>query len=113
MSASHPIIAVSEALSFALIGANSLLDLEAVIIGGTLPDEILDVLIDRISVRIAGDAPPDFFSPVLLRGKNGPLAAARGAGLLPLFSTFAPNLSALLKGQGSAQPDRSVDEATI
>jgi predicted NBD/HSP70 family sugar kinase len=94
----------SEALSFVLIGANSLLDLEAVIVGGLLPDEIADALIERIADRIAKDAPPDFFRPALLRGQSGAIAVARGAGLLPLFSTYAPNLNALLKRHGAADP---------
>jgi len=95
----------SEALSFVLIGANSLLDLEAVIVGGLLPDEIADALIDRVSDRIAEDAPPDFFRPALLRGQSGAIAVARGAGLLPLFSTYAPNLNALLKSHVTADVD--------
>jgi hypothetical protein len=92
----------SQALSFALIGANSLLDLEAVIVGGLLPDEIADALIERIADRLAKEAPPDFFRPALLRGQSGAIAVARGAGLLPLFSTYAPNLNALLKSHVTA-----------
>lgn len=87
----------SEAVSFAVIGCNSLLDLEAVIIGGTLPDEMNKALIASVSEQVVGNAPKDFFKPTPLCGHNGEMAPARGAGLLPLFSTFSPNLDSLLK----------------
>lgn len=89
----------AEALSFVIIGANSLLDLEAVIIGSVLDDGMVDTLMDRVAARMLTDAPRDFFQPELLRGSNGEIAPARGAGLLPLFSTYSPNLDALLKTQ--------------
>jgi predicted NBD/HSP70 family sugar kinase len=95
----------AEALSFAIIGANSLLDLEAVIIGSALNDGMIDALMERIAARMLADAPRDFFQPALLRGGNGDVAPARGAGLLPLFSTYSPNLDALLKSQEVATAD--------
>ena len=95
----------AEALRFTIVGANSLLDLEAVILGSTLPDGTIDALLAQIARRIADDAPRDFFQPALLRGHNGDVAPARGAGLLPLFSTYAPNLDSLLKGHGAANAD--------
>jgi hypothetical protein len=99
----------AEALSFAIIGANSLLDLEAVIIGSALNDGMIDALMERIAARMLADAPRDFFQPALLRGGNGDVAPARGAGLLPLFSTYSPNLDALLKSQevATAEVDAS------
>lgn len=92
----------ADALSFAIIGANSLLDLEAVILGSPLPEERIDALIARIEARIAANAPRDFFQPPLLRGHNGEIAPARGAGLLPLFASYAPNLGSLMKSPSSA-----------
>ncbi|RSU55346.1 ROK family transcriptional regulator [Sphingomonas koreensis] len=87
----------ADALSFAIIGANSLLDLEAVILGSPLPQERVDALIARMEARIAADAPRDFFQPPLLRGCNGEIAPALGAGLLPLFASYSPNLGSLMK----------------
>lgn len=95
----------AEALSFVIIGANSLLDLEAVIIGSVLEDQVVDALMERIASKIQADAPRDFFQPQLLRGTNGVIAPARGAGLLPLFSTYSPNLDSLLKSQVVTEPD--------
>jgi predicted NBD/HSP70 family sugar kinase len=93
--------ACAEALSFAIIGANSLLDLEAVILGSPLPEKLLNALIVRIGTRIAADAPRDFFQPPLLPGRNGEIAPALGAGLLPLFASYAPNLGSLMKSPNS------------
>jgi predicted NBD/HSP70 family sugar kinase len=91
----------TEALSFAIIGANSLLDLEAVILGSPLPEELLDALVSRIKAKLEADAPRDFFQPPLLRGRNGEIAPALGAGLLPLFASYAPNLGSLMKSPSS------------
>lgn len=91
----------TEALSFAIIGANSLLDLEAVILGSPLPEELLGALVSRIKAKMEADAPRDFFQPPLLRGRNGEIAPALGAGLLPLFASYAPNLGSLMKSPSS------------
>jgi len=87
----------ADALSFAIIGANSLLDLEAVILGSLLSEERTGALMARIGERIAANAPRDFFNPPLLRGHNGEIGPALGAGLLPLFASYAPNLGSLMK----------------
>lgn len=91
----------ADALGFAIIGANSLLDLEAVILGSPLPEELVGALIARIEARMTADAPRDFFQPPLLRGHNGEIAPALGAGLLPLFTSYAPNLGSLMKSPSS------------
>jgi predicted NBD/HSP70 family sugar kinase len=96
--------ACAEAVSFIVIGANSLLDLEAVIIGGAFPDDMVQTVMAEVGVRITRNAPRDFFKPALLSGHNGEAAPARGAGLLPLFSTFSPNLDSLLKSHESITP---------
>jgi predicted NBD/HSP70 family sugar kinase len=87
----------ADALSFAIIGANSLLDLEAIVLGSPLSEEMIGALIERIGVRIAANSPRDFFQPPLVRGHNGEVAPALGAGLLPLFASYAPNLGSLMK----------------
>jgi predicted NBD/HSP70 family sugar kinase len=91
----------ADALSFAIIGANSLLDLEAVILGSPLPEELLGALIGRIKAKLEANAPRDFFQPPLLPGRNGEIAPALGAGLLPLFASYAPNLGSLMKSPSS------------
>lgn len=91
----------ADALAFIIISANSLLDLDAVVIGGSLPQEQLRDLVDRIHSNIQRAAPRDFFCPELKIGENGGKAPAIGAALLPLFSTYAPNLISLLKSDAT------------
>ncbi|MEC3910028.1 ROK family transcriptional regulator [Sphingobium sp. CR2-8] len=92
-------------LAFTIINVNSLLDLEAVILGGVLPVSHLEQLRHQITERIKENAPRDFFHPQLLEGENGASAPARGAGLIPLYATYSPNLTALFNsGSSTASP---------
>ena len=86
-----------EALHFMIISANSLLDLEAVIVDGALPVPILDAIVTDLQHRLRTDVPPDFFVPLIRRGGLGDTAAAIGAGLLPLHASFSPDLATLVK----------------
>jgi predicted NBD/HSP70 family sugar kinase len=87
----------ADALGFAVIGANSLLDLEAVIVDGALSPLMLEALTTALRNRLARDIPPDFFLPAIRSGTLGEAAAAVGAALLPLHATFSPDLSSLFK----------------
>ncbi|MCT8002710.1 ROK family protein [Sphingomonas sanguinis] len=87
----------AEALAFAISGANSLLDLEAVIFDGSLDARELADLVEAVRLHLQKDAPPDFFLPDLRTGSLGKNAAAIGAGLLPLHAQYAPDLSSLFK----------------
>lgn len=87
----------ADALAFVVLGTNSLLDLDAVIVGGALLPEALDQLINRIGRFVESDRPPDFFRPAIVPGRIGAGAPAVGAGLLPLHATYSPNLKSLLK----------------
>lgn len=85
------------ALAFAIISANSLLDLDAVIIGGGLSNDRLRSILKIISEVFEENSPRDFFEPAIMAGANGEMAPAIGAGLLPLVSTYSANLVSLLK----------------
>jgi len=87
----------ADALSFAIIGANSLLDLEAVVLDGVLSPDVLDDLKTAIHERLLKNVPPDFFPPELVAGSLGESAVAIGAGLLPVFASYSPNLAVLAK----------------
>ena len=87
----------TEALAFAISGANSLLDLEAVILDGSLAAAELADIAAAVGQRLADQAPPDFFAPELRIGTLGRQAAAMGAGLLPLHAQYSPDLSSLFK----------------
>jgi predicted NBD/HSP70 family sugar kinase len=71
----------------------NLLDPETVILGGTLPDAIIDELIARM-----GPLPISVASrraralPRVLRGQTGQYTAALGAAALPLFEAVTPKL---------------------
>ena len=86
-----------DALAFAIIGSNSLLDLQAVIVGGEHAPDTIDELIIDIVEALKKSAPRDFFQPKLIRGRNNARAAAVGAALLPVHSSFNPNLRSLFK----------------
>lgn len=87
----------ADALAFVVIGANSLLDLEAVVLDGALDHSLMAPLVEKLQQRIASEGPVDLFRPQLLVGTFGDLAVATGAALLPFHSTFAPDLATLLK----------------
>lgn len=87
----------TEALTFAIAGANSLLDLEAVILDGSLDAHELAGIAAAVERQLAADAPPDFFAPDIRVGTLGQRAAAIGAGLLPLHAQYSPDLSSLFK----------------
>ena len=86
-----------DALAFAVTSANSLLDLEAVIIDGPLVPEGLNMIADGLRSHFSTNAPPDFFTPEIRTGQLGNVAAAVGAGLLPLHASFTPDLASLFK----------------
>lgn len=86
-----------EALAFALTSANSLLDLEAVIIDGALPPSSLEEIAEGLRAHFSSYAPPDFFAPEIRTGTLGNVAAAVGAGLLPMHASFTPDLASLFK----------------
>lgn len=92
-----------EALHFAIVGANSLLDLEAVVIDGAPPAPMLQAIVENLEDRLRQDVPPDFFMPLVRQGSLGDTAAATGAGLLPLHASFSPDLAALVKGPAAKQ----------
>lgn len=87
----------ADALGFAVIGANSLLDLEAVILDGSAPHGTIEAVTAALESRLSTNVPPDFFAPVIRVGQLGTVAAAVGAGLLPLHASFSPDLTALFK----------------
>jgi predicted NBD/HSP70 family sugar kinase len=72
----------------------NILDPETIILGGHLPDEVVDALIAAIE-----PLPPSIASranrtqPRVRRGQTGQLTAALGAAALPLFETVTPRLN--------------------
>ena len=84
-------------LSAAVTIVENLLDPEAVILGGAVPDAILDHLVG--SVRLTDRSVShrkDRTSPRLLRGASGRMTATLGAAALVINQTFTPKIAAVL-----------------
>ena len=89
----------AEALVAPLFSIAATLDLQAIVVDGSLPRSIIAALVARLRVRLDETAPEGLTPPVLRIGTIGPDAAAMGAAILPLHSSFGPDQD-LLFGQG-------------
>ncbi len=82
----------ADALAPALVGAEYLLDPEAIIFGGRLPAKLIDALIVKVGERLPnyrnGTKP---YQPQLLRGGTGEDAAALGAATIPIYRAMTPD----------------------
>lgn len=71
----------------------NILDPETVILGGTLPDAVIDGLIARMgTLPISVASRRRRALPRVLRGQTGQFTAALGAAALPLFEVVTPKL---------------------
>jgi len=99
----------------ALNAVENLLDPEAILIGGDLPETIAQTLIDRldplmpsVSARRGRDWPR------LIKATAGVEATALGAAALPIFDTMSPSFSLLFKnGGGHPASDHRPATATV
>lgn len=83
------------ALSHAVLTVENLFDPEAVILGGAMPDALLDHLIGRIALSPLSLANrPARAVPRLLRGASGRMTATLGGAALVINQAFTPRLSA-------------------
>ena len=81
----------ADALVQPLLSLAALLDLEAIVIDGNLPRELLDRLMQRLRVLLMQHVPEARLPPVLRLGTIGPNAAALGAATLPLHMSYGPD----------------------
>jgi predicted NBD/HSP70 family sugar kinase len=88
-----------ECLDIAINSINWLLGPKAIFLGGRLPGQIIDYLIEQLEIEGAAvkAAQPDehiLYQARILRATFGDLASALGAATLPLYQTFStqPNL---------------------
>ncbi|MBB5516480.1 putative NBD/HSP70 family sugar kinase [Rubricella aquisinus] len=80
-------------LSRAIAMLENLLDPQAVVLGGALPDRVLDDLIARLDLPAASVSNrPDRKRPRVLRGVSGRTTAALGAAALVIHDTITPSL---------------------
>jgi predicted NBD/HSP70 family sugar kinase len=80
----------ADALVVPLLSIASLLDLQAIVIGGNLPRDLLEWLVERLRELLAVATPEARLPPALRVGTIGRNAAAIGAAILPLHSNYGP-----------------------
>lgn len=88
----------ADALVFAMLSAVGVLDTEAVVIDGHLPNFLVDELVAMVRRRIQAQSPSGVFQPQILRGSVGANAVAYGGAILPFYASFVPDKGVLLKG---------------
>ncbi|UFW90576.1 ROK family protein [Bradyrhizobium barranii] len=82
----------ADALVGPLLAISSILDVQAIIIDGNLPRDVIEALTGRLQVLLQGAVPEARRSPALRVGTLGRDAAALGAAILPLHSIFDPDM---------------------
>lgn len=70
----------------------NILDPETVILGGAVPDGIIDALIAQLSLGTSVANRRDRALPRVIRGRTGQMTAALGAAALPFFNAMTPRL---------------------
>lgn len=86
----------ADALVNPLLSISSLLDLQAIVVDGNLPRALVERLVGRLRALLEANAPEARAPPVLRLGTAGRDAAALGAALLPLHSSYSPGREVLL-----------------
>lgn len=83
------------ALAYALHIVENLLDPETIILGGALPEALLDALLDRVTLPDRSVANrPDRAYPRVMRGACGRMTATRGAAALVINQALTPRMAA-------------------
>ncbi|WP_298284637.1 ROK family transcriptional regulator [Acidocella sp.] len=93
------------AMAQAIIGAVSVVDVEAIVIDGILAPAILKNIVTDVKAQLAVQAPTGLMVPNIREGELGPDGPAIGAALLPFYAKFAPNNEVLAtKFRAEAKP---------
>ncbi|MDQ5897681.1 MAG: hypothetical protein RLZZ592_2619 [Pseudomonadota bacterium] len=85
------------ALAMTAASGAAMLDLDAVIVDGSLARPLIDALIERTRQRLAVYRFDGLHAPALLAGRVGAHARALGGALLPLHTQFFPDKDIFLK----------------
>lgn len=86
------------ALAGAIVSVENLLDPEAVFVGGTVADPLLDALLAAMEPLPARIATEPVGGPRVRRARAGLASAALGAAALPIFAETASDLDMLFNG---------------
>ncbi len=88
-------------LRLAICSLENLLDPEAILLGGHLPDGVMDALCNRLgSLRQSVSARSDRRHPRIIRAAVGSKVTALGAAVLPVYESMSLQLRVLLKDEG-------------
>jgi len=88
----------AQALAQCVVAGTAFLDVEAVVVDGSLAPELLQLLLERTRTALADYNWEGLFSPPRIeQGQMGPDARALGGALLPLHACFAPDRDVFLK----------------
>jgi predicted NBD/HSP70 family sugar kinase len=85
------------ALAQAIIGALSVVDVQAIVIDGILPPEPLARIVALLGANLDRLMPSGLMMPALRQGGLGRDGPAIGAALLPFYAQFAPNNEVLAR----------------
>lgn len=85
------------ALAMTVASGAAMLDLDAVVIDGSLARPLIDALLQRTRERLAAYKFDGMHQPALLAGRVGAHARALGGSLLPLHTQFFPDKDIFLK----------------
>jgi predicted NBD/HSP70 family sugar kinase len=94
----------ADALAQAIISTIAVVDVEAIVIDGLLPRALLQDTVAKIQRRFAELVPIGLVAPEIVAGATGPRASAIGAGILPIYSLFAPDSTVLSKKAAEKKP---------
>jgi predicted NBD/HSP70 family sugar kinase len=87
----------AQALAMSMINAEALLDLDAIVLDGSISPALLQALQTQTSQALRQLRTDGIHTPTLLQGQVGHHARAIGASLLPLHAQFFPDKDIFLK----------------
>jgi predicted NBD/HSP70 family sugar kinase len=94
----------ADALAQAIISTISVVDLEAIVIDGLLPGNLLKKTVDMVRTRFNQIMPKGLVAPEIIAGSIGPQASALGAAILPIYQLFTPDSAVLTKKAVEKKP---------
>ena len=89
------------ALALTVTSAAALLDLDAVVVDGSMHRKVIEEMLSRTDAVLDGYSWEGIARPRLSLGSVGPDARALGGAILPLYSHFAPVHELFLKSEAS------------
>ncbi len=94
----------ADALAQVFISTISVVDLEAIVIDGLLPGDLLSQTVDLVRTRFKAMMPKGLVAPEIIACAIGPHASALGAAILPIYQLFAPDGAVLTKKTVEKKP---------